>query len=83
MESILIQICRIRWWFWFFSFLDCKDPFGDNLVQKVKSVKLNWNLISRLFRLLRIYLDYSECFFGDVHLFCFRPSSAKFVEKIH
>ena len=52
----------------FSSFLDRKYPFWVNLVQKFEI----W------------YLDYFEYvkFDGDIHLFCFRPFSASFAEKI-
>ena len=57
--------------FSFFSFLNRKYPFWINLVQKFKIVSLNRNLNFE-------YVKVND----DVHLFCFRPFFASFVEKI-
>ena len=46
LDSKLIWICRLRWWFSFF--LDRKYPPWFNLVQKFKIVSLRRNLVSRL-----------------------------------
>ena len=47
--------------------------FWENLVQKIKIVRLNWSLVSRLVRICRIQWD------GLVFTF----STCKFVQKIH
>ena len=40
------RLCRIRWCFSLFYFLDQKYHFWDNLVQKIKIVSFTWNWIS-------------------------------------
>ena len=60
----LIRICRIQWWCSLFSVLDGKHPFWANLVQKIKTVSLSWNLAPRLIWIWRIQW---RCL-----LFCFR-----------
>ena len=50
MVPILIWICKIQWWCSLFSFSPKNTFFGANLVQKIKAVGLNWNLVSRLIR---------------------------------
>ena len=50
----LIVICRIQWWCSLFSVLDPKHPSLANLVQKIKTVSLRWNLVPRLTRICRI-----------------------------
>ena len=70
-----IRICRIRWWFCFFSFLDWKYPFWANLVQKFKIFSLSWNLVPTFFWICKIWW-WSP-------LFCFGLFFASFFQKIH
>ena len=48
-----------------FSVLDQKYCLWANLVQKIKIVILNWNLVLRLIWIAE--------FNGDAHFFCFGP----------
>ena len=47
----LIRICRIQWWHFLFYL---KYPFRANLVQKIKTVSLSWNLVPWLIRICRV-----------------------------
>ena len=53
-EPRLIRICRIRWWFLWFSFVGWKYPFWANLVQKFQIVSSGWNLQPRLLQINKI-----------------------------
>ena len=66
LELRLIRMCRIRWWFSFYSFLDWKYLFKVNLVQKSKIASLSWHLVLRLFRICKIWWWY---FFSILDLF--------------
>ena len=44
----LIRICKIQWWYSFFSVLNEKHRFWANLVGNIKIVNLNWNLVPTL-----------------------------------
>ena len=67
----LIRICRIRWRFSLFSFLDW---YYSNLVKKSKIVSLSLNLIPKLFRICKIRWWCS---------LCFTPFFVSFFEKFH
>ena len=57
------------------SILDWKKLFWANLIQKIKIVRLSWNLL----------MFNSSQFNGDVHFLCFQPEISclgKFVLKI-
>ena len=74
LESMPIQIYKIRWWFsfFFFTFLDWKYPLWVNLIQKFKIISLTWNLVPRLFQICK------------VRCWCFRPTFfSGVVQKIH
>ena len=70
LESRLIWICRIRLQFSFF--LVRKYPFCINLIQNSR-VSSRRNLVARLISICKFY--------GDVHVFSFRPF-CKFCTKI-
>ena len=59
----LIQICRIQWWSppfsifkkkYLFSVFGQKYPLWANLIQEIKILSLNWNLVSKLIWICRI-----------------------------
>ena len=60
-----------------FSLLDRKHFFGANLFQKIKILKLSWNLVSRLIQICRIQW-WCSLFFIPSGI----PLWANFVQKI-
>ena len=66
----LILICRIHWWFLFFSRLNWRYPFWANLVKKLEIVSLNWNFVSRLIQTCSSVMVFTFSILDQNYLFC-------------